>query len=62
MRSGKILWRFPVSSGTESSPMIVGNSVYFGDQGGTLYSLNIRTGHENWSFPTDGSIKGGPAY
>ncbi len=32
MRSGKILWTFPVSSGTESSPMIVGNSVYFGDQ------------------------------
>jgi outer membrane protein assembly factor BamB len=62
MRSGKILWRFPVASGTESSPMIVGNSVYFGDQAGTLYSLNIRTGHENWSFQTGGSIKGAPAY
>jgi outer membrane protein assembly factor BamB len=62
MRSGKTLWRFPVSSGTESSPMVVGNSVYFGDQGGTEYSLNIRTGHENWSFATDGSIKAGAAY
>ena len=62
MRSGKILWTFPVSSGTESSPMIVGDSVYFGDQAGTLYSLNIHTGHENWSFQTGGSIKGAPAY
>jgi outer membrane protein assembly factor BamB len=62
MRSGKILWRFPVSSGTESSPMIVGNSVYFGDQAGTLYSLNIKTGHENWSFQTGGSIKPAPSY
>ncbi len=62
MRSGKILWTFPVSSGTESSPMIVGNSVYFGDQAGTFYSLNIRTGHENWSFSTGGSIKGGADY
>ena len=62
MRSGKILWRFPVSSGTESSPMIVGNSVYFGDQAGTFYSLNIRTGRENWSFATNGSIKGGADY
>jgi len=62
MRSGKTLWRFPVSSGTESSPMVVGNSVYFGDQGGTEYSLNIKTGHENWSFGTDGSIKAGAAY
>ena len=62
MRSGKTLWRFPVPSGTESSPMVVGHSVYFGDQGGTEYSLNIRTGHENWSFATDGSIKAGAAY
>jgi outer membrane protein assembly factor BamB len=62
MRSGKILWTFPVPSGTESSPMIVGNSVYFGDQGGTLYSLNIKTGHENWSFQTGGAIKPAPSY
>ena len=62
MRSGKTLWTFPVASGTESSPMVVGNSVYFGDQGGTEYSLNIKTGHENWSFGTDGSIKAGAAY
>ncbi|MGH2861050.1 MAG: PQQ-binding-like beta-propeller repeat protein, partial [Solirubrobacteraceae bacterium] len=62
MRSGKTLWRFPVASGTESSPMIVGNSVYFGDQGGTEYSLNIRTGHENWSFQTGGAIKAGADY
>ena len=62
MRSGKILWRFPVSSGTESSPMIVGNSVYFGDQGGTLYSLNVGTGTRTGPSGPDGSIKAGPAY
>jgi outer membrane protein assembly factor BamB len=62
MRSGKKLWTFPVPSGTESSPMIVGNSVYFGDQAGTEYSLNVKTGHENWSFSTGGSIKGGSDY
>jgi outer membrane protein assembly factor BamB len=62
MKSGKVLWTFPVPSGTESSPMIVGNSVYFGDQGGTEYSLNVKTGHPNWSFPTGGSIKAGAAY
>ncbi len=62
MRSGKTLWRFPVPSGTESSPMVVGHSVYFGDQAGTEYSLNIRTGHENWSLSTGGSIKAGADY
>ena len=62
MTSGKTLWTFPVPSGTESSPMIVGNSVYFGDQGGTEHSLDIKTGHQNWSFPTGGSIKAGADY
>jgi outer membrane protein assembly factor BamB len=42
--------------------MIVGNSVYFGDQGGTEYSLNEQTGHENWSFSTGGAIKGATDY
>ncbi|HUY60198.1 MAG TPA: PQQ-binding-like beta-propeller repeat protein [Solirubrobacteraceae bacterium] len=62
MKSGKILWKYPVPSGTESSPIVVGNSVYFGDQGGTEYSLNIKTGHENWSVATDGAIKAGADY
>ncbi len=62
MSSGHILWKFPVSSGTESSPVVVGNSVYFGSQGGTLYSVNVLTGHQNWSLPTSGPIKAGPAY
>ncbi len=59
---GKILWAVSVPSGTESSPVVVGNSVYFGDQAGTEYSLNVHTGHENWSFPTGGSIKAGADY
>jgi outer membrane protein assembly factor BamB len=62
MTSGRIAWTKPVPSGTESSPVVVGNSVYFGDQGGTLYSLNVLTGHENWSLQTSGPIKAGPAY
>ena len=62
MKSGKTLWTFPVSSGTESSPMVVGNSVYFGDQGGTEHSLNVKTGKQNWAFPTGGSIKAGADY
>ncbi|HWD70560.1 MAG TPA: PQQ-binding-like beta-propeller repeat protein [Solirubrobacteraceae bacterium] len=62
MSSGKTLWTASVPSGAESSPMVVGNSVYFGDQAGTEYSLNIRTGHQNWAFSTGGAIKAGAAY
>jgi outer membrane protein assembly factor BamB len=62
MHTGKVLWHFPVPSGTESSPIVIGNSVFFGDQGGTLYSVNARTGHIQWKFQTGAAIKAGPAY
>jgi outer membrane protein assembly factor BamB len=62
MKNLKVLWKFPVPSGTESSPIVIGNSVYFGDQAGTEYSLNVATGHQNWAFPTGGSIKAGADY
>jgi outer membrane protein assembly factor BamB len=62
MITGKIAWKVSVPSGTESSPIVIGHSVYFGDQGGTLYSLNVLTGKENWSLQTSGPVKAGPAY
>lgn len=69
MKTGKVLWTYklPSGAGTESSPMVVGNSVYFGDEAGgnsagTLYSLNITTHKVNWSRPVDGAVKAGPAY
>jgi outer membrane protein assembly factor BamB len=62
MSSGKIKWSYPLSAGSESSPIIVGNNVYFGDAAGTVRDLNVRTGREVWSFPTGGPEKGGPTY
>jgi outer membrane protein assembly factor BamB len=62
MSNGKTLWTASVPAGTESSPMVVGNAVYFGDQAGTEYSLNIKTGKKNWEFSTGGAIKAGAAY
>jgi outer membrane protein assembly factor BamB len=35
--------------------------VYFGDQSGTVYSLNATTGRVNWTFHASGPVKGGPA-
>ncbi len=61
MRTGKVLWRIPLSSGTESSPLVDRNTVYFGDQSGTVYSVNARSGHVNWTYQASGAVKGGPA-
>jgi outer membrane protein assembly factor BamB len=38
-----------------------GNSVYFGDQSGRVYSLNASNGHVNWVYHASGAVKGGPA-
>ena len=61
MNTGKVVWKKPIKPGTESSPIAYGNAVYFGDQGGTVYSVNATTGQDNWTYPASGAVKGGPA-
>ncbi len=61
MRTGKTIWRHPLVSGAETSPLVWANTVYYGDQAGTLFSANVSTGHVNWTFQASGSIKGGAA-
>jgi outer membrane protein assembly factor BamB len=61
MKTGRIVWSRPISAGSESSPIVHGNTVYFGDQGGTLYARNVANGHLYWTYHASGAIKGGPA-
>ena len=61
MNTGRIAWSRPVGAGTESSPIVHGITVYYGDQGGTLYSRNVSNGHLYWTYHASGAIKGGPA-
>jgi outer membrane protein assembly factor BamB len=61
MKTGRIVWSKKIPPGTESSPIAYGNAVYFGDQGGTVYSLNATTGQVNWTYHASGPVKGGPA-
>jgi outer membrane protein assembly factor BamB len=50
-----------VGPGSETSPIVSGETVYYGDQGGTLYSRNVSNGHLYWAYHANGAIKGGPA-
>ncbi len=61
MKTGRVVWSHAVPPGTESSPIVHGPTVYFGDQGGTMYALRIRDGHVDWTYQARGAIKGGPA-
>jgi outer membrane protein assembly factor BamB len=61
MRSGRVVWSRPLPAGSESSPLVSGRSVFFGDQAGTVYSLDAATGTVNWTYQASGAVKGGPA-
>jgi outer membrane protein assembly factor BamB len=60
-KTGRILWRYP-SGPTESSPVVVGRHLYFGDWNGYVYAFDVRTHRLRWRYATDGEIDGAPAY
>jgi outer membrane protein assembly factor BamB len=60
--NGKTEWRKALPGRSESSPLVVGNRVYFGDEDGTLYAVDRRNGHTIWTTQLCGAIKAAPAY
>jgi outer membrane protein assembly factor BamB len=61
LKNGHQAWAKPIPAGTESSPIAYGDTVYFGDQGGTVWALNARNGHVRWTYHASAAVKGGPA-
>lgn len=44
--SGEVAWTFAANGRVDSSPVIVGERVYFGATGGSLHVLDLKTGKE----------------
>jgi outer membrane protein assembly factor BamB len=61
MKTGRVVWSRVIPPGSESSPIVWNSTLYFGDQGGTVYSIRARDGHLNWTYHASGAVKGGPA-
>lgn len=60
--NGKRIWRKSLPCRSESSPVVVHHTVYFGCENGMLYALRARNGREVWSTGLAGAIKAAPAY
>ena len=56
------LWSRPLPSRSESSPLVVGDSIYFGSENGTIYALSAATGAVRWTAHVSGAVKSGLAY
>ena len=59
--TGRRLWRFEAGV-IESSPLLVGDLLYFGSWDGNVYALDIHTQEVRWAFETGDEVKAAPAY
>jgi len=59
--TGRELWRYDAAP-VETSPLLVGNLLYFGSWDGTFYALDARTGKARWTFGASAGITSSPAY
>jgi len=46
-------WRMQIKDGVEGGAEAVGDSLYFGASDGFFYSVDLRNGHIQWTFPTN---------
>ncbi|MBS1845435.1 MAG: PQQ-binding-like beta-propeller repeat protein [Actinobacteria bacterium] len=61
-KNGKMVWKKRLPGRAESSPVVVGNSVYFGCEDGKLYSVSTVNGNVRWATQLSGPVKAAPAY
>ncbi len=46
----------------ETSPLVIGKTLYAGSWDHKLYAINIYTGKARWTFTADGEVNSSPAY
>jgi outer membrane protein assembly factor BamB len=64
VRGGRILWRFKKVGVVESSPLLVGKTLYFGSWDHKLYALYVggKKPRMKWTFTADDELNSSPAY
>jgi outer membrane protein assembly factor BamB len=60
--TGKVIWKRALPGRAESSPLVLGNSVYFGCEDDFLYSLSTVNGNIRWKTELGGPVKAAPAF
>jgi outer membrane protein assembly factor BamB len=58
--TGRIIWRHTIGP-SESSPVVVGGTVFVGDWGGRVWALRRKTGKPYWVTRLHGQVKSGVA-
>jgi outer membrane protein assembly factor BamB len=61
-KTGKILWKRSLPGRAESSPLVLGHTLYFGCEDGELFALSTRNGNVRWATQLGGPVKSAPAF
>ena len=61
-RTGKVIWRFRGGGPFETSPLVIGRTLYAGSWDHKLYAIDIYTGKPRWTFTADHEINSSPAF
>jgi outer membrane protein assembly factor BamB len=61
-KTGRVIWKRELPGRAESSPLVTGNTVYFGCEDDQLFALSTRNGHQRWATTLAGPVKSAPAY
>ena len=61
-KTGRTIWKKPLPGRAESSPLVIGRTVYFGCECGELFAMSTVNGNVRWSTSLGGAIKAAPAY
>ena len=56
-----VLWKFKTNGRIYSSPLVEGDTIYFGSGDNTFYAINKNTGQKLWEFKTGGAIHSSPS-
>lgn len=55
-------WRFVTQRGVWSSPLLVGENIYFAEMGHEFYALTAETGKELWQVDLGGAVAASPVF
>ena len=61
-RTGKVLWKAETGRKVDSTPLIVGETVYVGSDDKNFYAFEAATGKKIWSYGTKGRVSSSPNY
>jgi outer membrane protein assembly factor BamB len=61
-KTGRVIWKHALPGRAESSPLVIGNTVYFGCENDQLFALSTRNGNVRWATTLGGPVKSAPAY